>query len=139
MAIDTTGGETAEADWIAETMRQAAALERRIADPAGLAELAAKLDAALEGLESAILVPASPTAARIIGAAKPRPNPDTNGATRAVVVEGYLATGVQIVRAARGARKDGASQVGAIAVAANPAGAAFVAAELGAPVIVLES
>lgn len=138
MAIETRTVEAPAEDWIAEAMRHAAALDLRVADPMALAELGVRLDAALQGFEDAVLVPASPIAARIIGAARPRQNSSSNGRTRAIIVEGYLVTGVQVVRAARAALMGGASEVVAVAVAANPAGAAFVGAELGAPVIVLE-
>lgn len=136
MAIETRAVEATPIDWVAEAMRQAASLKLRLDDPIVLAELGAKLDGALHGLDDFALVPASTVAARLIGATKPRSASQRGSGQRTVIVEGYLATGVQIVRAARS--RDGARPVKVIAVAANPAGAAFVAAELGVPVVVLE-
>ena len=136
MAIETRAVDAAEAEWVAQAMEEAAALKSRLDDPIALAALAAKLDVALQGLNDVVLVPASTSATRIIGAAAPRVAAGSNGPRQTVIVEGFLATGVQVVRAARA--QGPRSAIKAIAVRANPAAVAFVASELGVPVVVLE-
>jgi hypothetical protein len=138
MAVETSAVQGLSNDWVTDTLLQVAALERRLADPAALAELTRKLTEAGRALGASSLVPASALAGRIL-AAMPPPNANhLNGTGLTVVVEGYLATGVQVVRAAGRARAEGAKRIRAIAVKVNPVGAAFVADELGAPVVVLE-
>jgi hypothetical protein len=138
MAIETGAVQGRSNDWVADTHLQVAALERRLEDPAALAELARKLTQASQALGASSLVPASALASRILAAVPPPSADHLNGSRLTVVVEGYLATGVQVVRAAGRARADGAKRIRAIAVRVNPLGAAFVADELGAPVVVLE-
>jgi predicted phosphoribosyltransferase len=137
MTVETKHGQAVADDWVEDALGRVAELERRLDDPAVLADLASKLTRAAKELGASTLVPASRLGARIAAAATGYPVDQPNGG-RALVVEGYLATGVQILRATRQARQQGATRVSAVAVSVNPAGAAFVAAELGAPVVVLE-
>jgi len=139
MTLDAAETNTRDqGDWITETVRRVTDLERRLQDPASLAALGSLVAAEARRVGATQVVPASVSGERLISAAATALKPLLNGAGRTLVVEGYLATGVQIVRAARRAREGGASSISAVAVSANPAGAAFVAGEIGAPVLVLE-
>lgn len=65
--------------------------------------------------------------------------PERGGHGTVLVVEGLMATGTQVLRAAGTARQAGAERTAVVAVLADPVAAAFVREQLSDEVVVLET
>lgn len=136
MALPVTSrGMTDPEDWAAAALAAADLLNHRLDQENARRHLSSQVELEASRLGADLLVAASRTGERLLSSERhPRPQ----HGIRTAVVEGHLATGTQLLRAARRARVQGAVVVGAIAVSADPAGVEFVRRELGVPLSVLE-
>lgn len=136
MALPTSSrGVTDPEDWAAEALAAADLLNHRLDQETARRHLSSQVEFEASRLGADLLVAASPTGQRLLTNER---HQRQRGGARTVLVEGYLLTGTQLLRAARRARGQGAVVVGAVAVSGDPAGVEFVRRELGVPLTVLE-
>jgi len=136
--------EAEGAGWVVRLMAFADGLDRELADPDELAALADRLIGVAETLGAHTVTGASAAGDRLAGAVAVRSAGrvrlvDGAGPTEPVlVVDTLLATGTQILAAARTLRGDGVGRVVGAAVLADPTALDLARRELGDEVIALE-
>lgn len=122
-------------DWAAAALAAADLLNERLDQEPARRRLSDQVELEASRLGADVLIAASRTGQRLLSS---EGDQGQQRGSRTVIVEGHLATGTQLLRAARRAQVQGAVVVGAIAVSADPAGAEFVRRELGVQLSVLE-
>lgn len=134
--------ERSDGEWVLRVMAIAEGLDRELADAERLAAVADRLIEVAEQLELRCLVGASPAGDHLIGAMSLRSGGRVTrrvgGSDPTLVIEGVMATGTQVVRAARDLQSEGVERVAGVAVLADPAALEFSRAELNLDVRALE-
>ncbi len=131
-------------DWFGAVVRAGAQLEQRLSSPDRLDEIAVRLAAVAMQLDCRMVTGASHVGDQLAGVLAARSGGRLalwaqNGTPGTVlIVDGILASGVQIASAARRARQSGAQRVVGAAVLADPAGLAMCRDDLGDEVVALE-